>query len=52
MLDKEAALFLPSGTMVNVIGVMVRCQRGDEILAERSSHLFTSKRAEQRAWAA
>ena len=40
LLGKEDAVFLPSGTMANLIAIMVHCGRGDEILAEASSHLF------------
>ncbi|MDO9362950.1 MAG: threonine aldolase family protein [Sphingopyxis sp.] len=39
LLGKPAALFLPSGTMANLISVLVHCKRGDEIIADRSSHL-------------
>lgn len=37
----EAALFLPSGTMSNLIAVLVQCPRGSEIIAHRAAHLFT-----------
>lgn len=40
LLGKEAALFLPSGTMANLVSILVHCERGDEILAERSSHVL------------
>jgi threonine aldolase len=40
MLGKEAALFVPSGTMSNQIGIRVHCQRGDEILCEAGSHIY------------
>ncbi len=40
LLGKEAGLFLPSGTMANLVAVLVHCGRGDEILAEASSHIF------------
>lgn len=40
LLGKEAALFLPSGTMANLISVLVHCARGDEILCEATSHLL------------
>ena len=41
LLGKEAAVFLPSGTMCNQIAVAVHCQSGDEIIAPDTSHLFT-----------
>jgi len=37
---KEAALFVPSGTMGNQLAVMSHIGRGDEVLVERDSHLF------------
>ena len=40
LLGKEAALFLPSGTMANLVSVLVHCARGDEILCEATSHLL------------
>jgi len=40
LLGKEAAIFLPSGTMANLVSVLVHCGRGDEILADGSSHLI------------
>ncbi len=39
MLGKEAALFVPSGTMGNLIAVKCHTQPGDEVVLERSSHL-------------
>lgn len=39
MLGKEAALFLPSGTMANLVSILVHCGRGDEIICEASSHI-------------
>ena len=37
---KESALFVPSGTMGNLICVLSHCQRGDEILLGDKSHIF------------
>ncbi len=39
ILGMEAALFVPSGTMGNAIAVRVLTERGDEVLAERRSHV-------------
>ncbi len=39
-MGKEAALFVPSGTMGNLISVLSHCQRGDEILLGERSHIF------------
>ena len=38
LLGKEAAVFLPSGTMCNQISYRVWCERGSEILLDKSSH--------------
>jgi threonine aldolase len=40
MLGKEAAMFLPSGTMANQIAFLVHCRPGDEILAEERYHVI------------
>ena len=40
LLGKEAAVFLPSGTMCNEIAVKVHTRPGDEVLADRTSHLI------------
>ena len=39
MLGKEAALFVPSGTMANQAALMAHTRPGDEIIIERGSHL-------------
>ena len=38
MVGKEAALFVPSGTMGNQIAIAVHCDRGDAILVEEEAH--------------
>jgi threonine aldolase len=38
LLGHEAALFLPSGTMCNQIGIRLHTRPGDEVLLERFSH--------------
>ena len=38
LLGKEAAVFLPSGTMCNEIAMRVHCRHGDEMLAHRTAH--------------
>lgn len=40
LLGKEAALFVPSGTMSNLLGVLVHCGRGDEFLCEAGCHIY------------
>jgi threonine aldolase len=45
LLGKEAAVFLPSGTMCNAIAVAVHCRAGDEIVAADISHVFNTEAA-------
>ncbi|PWK60355.1 threonine aldolase family protein [Aminobacter sp. AP02] len=40
LLGKEAAVFLPSGTMCNEIALAIHCRPGDEVLCDRSSHII------------
>jgi threonine aldolase len=40
MLGKEAALYVSSGTMSNLIGVRVHCGPGDEMICEAGCHIF------------
>jgi threonine aldolase len=37
---KEAALFIPSGTMGNLVAIMTHCQRGDEAVLGNRSHTY------------
>ena len=43
LLGKEAAMFLPSGTMCNQIAMLVHCRPGDEIIGASETHVFTSE---------
>jgi threonine aldolase len=43
LLGKEAAVFMPSGTMCNQIAVAVHCRSGDEVVAADTAHLFVSE---------
>lgn len=45
LLGKEAALFLPSGTMCNQAAILVHCRPGDEIVAAAASHIISSESA-------
>ena len=38
--NKEAALFVPSGTMANLVAVLSHCQRGDEVVLGDQAHTF------------
>ncbi|MBI4529680.1 MAG: low-specificity L-threonine aldolase [Deltaproteobacteria bacterium] len=42
-LGKEAALFVASGTMGNLVALLTHCGRGDEIIIGRDQHIFTSE---------
>jgi threonine aldolase len=43
MLGKEAAVFLPSGTMCNQVAVRVHIQPSDEVICERTCHIVNSE---------
>ncbi len=43
LLGKQAAMFLPSGTMCNQIAILTHCRPGDEILAHETAHIVTSE---------
>jgi threonine aldolase len=43
MLGKEAALFVPSGTMGNLLALLVHCQRGDEAIVGSLSHIYLNE---------
>ena len=40
VLGKEAALFMPSGTMANQLAIRGHTEPGDEILVEANAHLY------------
>jgi threonine aldolase len=40
LLGKEAALFVPSGTMGNLAALLAHCQRGDEVILGNKNHTF------------
>jgi threonine aldolase len=43
LLGKEAAIFLPSGTMCNEIAILVHCNHGDEIIADQTAHIINAE---------
>lgn len=43
LLGKDAAVFLPSGTMCNVAALLTHCRPGEEILAHETAHILTSE---------
>ncbi len=40
MAGKEAGLFVPSGTMSNLIALLTHCQRGDEYIVGQQAHTY------------
>ncbi|MGA2289457.1 threonine aldolase family protein [Bradyrhizobium sp.] len=40
LLGKQAAVFMPSGTMCNVAATLTHCRPGDEILAHETAHVI------------
>ena len=43
MLGKQDALFVPSGTMGNLLALLVHCQRGDEAIVGDKSHIYINE---------
>jgi threonine aldolase len=43
MLGKEASLFVPSGTMGNLIALLGHCQRGHEVIVGNQSHIYLNE---------
>ncbi|MGB8213459.1 MAG: low-specificity L-threonine aldolase [Anaerolineales bacterium] len=39
-MGKEAGLFVASGTMGNLTGILAHCQRGDEVIVGKKNHVF------------
>lgn len=40
MMGKEAAMFVPSGTMGNISSLLAHCKRGDEVVMESECHIY------------
>ncbi len=40
LMDKEAGLLVPSGTMGNLAAILSHCQRGDEVILGKYNHTF------------
>jgi threonine aldolase len=45
LVGKEAAVFVPSGTMGNQLAIMTHCERGVEVICDRKSHIFNYEMA-------
>ncbi len=44
-LGKEAAVFVASGTMGNLVSILAHAQRGDEVILGNKAHIFRSEAA-------
>lgn len=45
LLGKEAAVYVPSGTMANLIGILTQTLPGDEIILDRNCHIINYEAA-------
>ena len=43
LLGKEAAMFLPSGTMCNEIALLLHCRPGDEVICDETAHIIIAE---------
>ena len=50
LLGKEAALFVPTGTMGNQIALLLHTQRGDEVIVGQGAHLSHFESGAGAAW--
>ena len=40
LLDKQDALWVPSGTMANMVAILANCSRGDQVIMGSASHVW------------
>ncbi|MDR4307221.1 threonine aldolase family protein [Chelatococcus sambhunathii] len=45
LLGKEDAVLMPSGTMCNLVSILVQTKPGDEIVVDATSHIFNTEAA-------
>lgn len=45
ILGKEAAIFMPSGSMTNQIAIRIHCDRGTEFICDDNSHVYNYEQA-------
>jgi threonine aldolase len=45
MLGKEAAVYMPSGSMTNQIAIRIHCKPGDEFICETDCHVYNYEQA-------
>jgi threonine aldolase len=51
LLGKEAALFVPTGTMANQLALLCHCERGNEVLVGEGAHCMLYESGAGAAWA-
>ncbi|HVU34047.1 MAG TPA: low-specificity L-threonine aldolase [Opitutaceae bacterium] len=51
ILGKQAALFVPSGTMANQVALLLHCRPGDDVIVGRGSHTRLYESGAGAAWA-
>ena len=44
-LGKEAAMFVPSGTMGNQVSIMTHTRRGDEVICSENAHIVFQRQS-------
>ncbi len=45
LLGQEAGVFMPSGTMCNLVAILVQTRSGDEIIVDDQSHIYNTEAA-------
>ena len=45
LLGQEAGVFMPSGTMCNLVSILVQTRPGDEIIVDDQSHIYNTEAA-------
>ncbi|MGL6193977.1 MAG: threonine aldolase family protein [Thermoguttaceae bacterium] len=45
MFGKEAAIFVPSGTMSNLIAIFLHCRPGEDMICDENAHIFIYEQA-------
>jgi threonine aldolase len=45
LLGQEAGVFMPSGTMCNLVAILVQTRAGDEIIVDDQSHIYNTEAA-------
>jgi threonine aldolase len=51
LLGKEAALFVPTGTMANQLALLCHCERGNDVLVGEGAHCMLYESGAGSAWA-